>query len=419
MDPHLDWQTARKLNSPTRIIPVMRQRPIDGYHGYVLHESCWKLLESFFTLHDVPIDRLLQVCKSLPFPLRYTGVSWGHGYEGITSHDSEKYYPWEDGEDYIRSRSEEVDVYRIAKTDPFNIPNIQGVVANSAQSPSSGVFTQGTDCFARLPWELLEAVAIYLPTKDALNIRLASKSFLPIFHSQTFWVSRFLPTNECGYILEARNSEKQRDWRMLYRAAVNLRGEDVQNRKRVWSLIQEVANLLDLINRPESCSIGAQPGKAHCRLSIASANLKQVPMEGVYSSLFEECTLIGSQSTRVPPKLSSLAATVLHIGNSTFLSGIRLISAEEPTVCLGYQDQSKEAEYGTDAVYGFVLAIGSRGIHALQIIKKDGIRSPWLGSPKGAAITERLAHMRPVGTLAIGYDVSFPYPQSHQLHSDN
>lgn len=66
----------------------MNQRPENGFHGYVMHEACWMLLEKFFTLRPVALDCLFQLCVSLPFP-RYGGVTWSHKYVGFAFQDDE------------------------------------------------------------------------------------------------------------------------------------------------------------------------------------------------------------------------------------------------------------------------------------------------------------------------------------------
>jgi hypothetical protein len=71
------------------------------------------------------------------------------------------------------------------------------------------------DCFATLPFEIVEEIAFYLPTATVLKTRLASRTFAQLFYSQTFWASRFRANGERGFLFEAWNKTGSCDWRQL------------------------------------------------------------------------------------------------------------------------------------------------------------------------------------------------------------
>jgi hypothetical protein len=64
-------------------LPVMQQDPLNGRHGFILHDACWHLLRKAFQPSEILLERLVKVCESLPFPLRGNVVSWGHDYGGL------------------------------------------------------------------------------------------------------------------------------------------------------------------------------------------------------------------------------------------------------------------------------------------------------------------------------------------------
>lgn len=74
------------LNARSELL-VMRQRPENGRHSFVIHNSCGHLLQKLFKPDGVPIERPLSIFKSLPFPSRGIGVFWGHNYGGLTTKD--------------------------------------------------------------------------------------------------------------------------------------------------------------------------------------------------------------------------------------------------------------------------------------------------------------------------------------------
>lgn len=75
--------------------------------------------------------------------------------------------------------------------------------------------TKPHDCFSKLSWEILEAIAIELPTEDALGLRRISRAFLPLFSSATFWASRFKASADRRFMFETWNSRDVTDWMSL------------------------------------------------------------------------------------------------------------------------------------------------------------------------------------------------------------
>jgi hypothetical protein len=76
-----------------------------------------------------------------------------------------------------------------------------------------------TDPFSVLPEESLEQIIEYIPTRDLLNLRLASKAIACISQlprlPRSFWRSRFTPPHELGFALPERVDEDV-DWRGIY-----------------------------------------------------------------------------------------------------------------------------------------------------------------------------------------------------------
>lgn len=216
---NMRWDDPDYDSPPYDALPVMRQSPENGRHGFVLHDSCWCLLQKFFEPDNVPIERLLSICESLPLPLIKSGVFWGHNYGGLIFNlGRENNYPWDDDRlmaNYYTAQTE-------AEENPYDIGEMPDLLMLSSKSsktpPETTPMTGRNDCFAIFPWEILEAIGINLPIPDVLRLVRASISFLPILTSQTFWSSRFDPGNDREFIFEVggRNRREPRGWIRLY-----------------------------------------------------------------------------------------------------------------------------------------------------------------------------------------------------------
>jgi hypothetical protein len=69
---------TRRSAQQLQKLPVMQDPESDGQHGFILHDVCWRLLLKAGEPLGVPILRLVLMCESLPFPLGFDGVYWGH-----------------------------------------------------------------------------------------------------------------------------------------------------------------------------------------------------------------------------------------------------------------------------------------------------------------------------------------------------
>ena len=47
----------------------------NGLYGFAFHESCWSVLERVFHPDPVPLDRLYELCLSMPKPLQKSSLN--------------------------------------------------------------------------------------------------------------------------------------------------------------------------------------------------------------------------------------------------------------------------------------------------------------------------------------------------------
>jgi hypothetical protein len=383
----------------------MRLCPLDGRHGFVLHDACWHLLQRVFQPDKIPLERLVEVCESLPFPLRAHGISWGHDYGGLHSIDNSNYYPWEDR---LMEECRNAEALFHAKRDPYNVPEIPKLLATRLDHPAVlSLDIKLHDCFSRLPWEIREAIAIQLPTDDALSLRCISKSFLPLLSSATFWASRFKASADRGFVFETWESPKVADWMTLYRLTGRTHGPSgIQNRRRVWDLARPLKNITSLHLANDLTMTNLDERFAGLRWCKVAGDVKdEVAYE--YPKNFEEgCRILATHVASMPKDLSKIGVSISSLANVTYIAGVRLITPKSPEICLGFVSDGKEVIKEIKELRGFVLAVGSRGIHAWQVVSQDASLSEWIGCPNNSPITERLAHFDSIAGLEVKFDVS-------------
>ena len=227
MDEHMSWDDDSYVPQKGDRVALMEQEPVEGRHGFVVHDACWRLLRAALDPQPVPLVRLFRLCKSLPSP---TGeyLCWGHSYNGLRDMGN-------------------------SDADPYDVPEISQLLALQRRETESRVLRsswESRDCFMRMPLEIREAIAAVTPTGDALNLGLASRSFTDIVTSRMFWASRFAPGGERDFIIETKGKQVT-DWKQLYLSTgMYYLPPALLHRMRIWNLILYINELLEL--RPES-----------------------------------------------------------------------------------------------------------------------------------------------------------------------
>ncbi|KAI2601706.1 F-box domain-containing protein [Hypoxylon sp. NC1633] len=385
-------------------IGVLRQHPVDDRYGFPLHEACWSLLEKAYSPDPIPREKLFRVCSSLPFPSRGRGLSWGDSHGGLVFIDGDR-YPWED-----RYVDRDLDsVLPTVRYDPYHVSEILRLRYEEPQVPAvsvpavSGPARQIADCFSKLPLEIVILISAYLPTVDALNVRRVSVSFLPIFYSHQFWASRFGANADRSWLFESREWDKTYDLRWLYhRTNKEYRTRGMNNRERVWKLIQRTKKTLSL-QRDESRA-SATAGVTNLKWREATGDLRPETRTGPLHGFDEGCRLFHEQQASISPgQLSHMAFSVIQLGETIHIAGIRLILSQDQTIQLGYRAES-ELIFPATLLVGFNLAVGSRGIQGLQCVFDDQSQSQWVGCPDEAPRTRRLTLSSPITAIKVGFD---------------
>ena len=392
--------------------------PVDD--GFTVHDACWRLLCAAFDPHPVPLVRLFRLCNSLPMPGYDKRLCWDHSYGGLL-HPERGYdsrFPGGHPRPQVLVRSD----YPWANaSDPYDVPEVSQLPALQRDETEFRVLRssqKSKDCFAKMPLEIRMAIAVVTPTKDALNLGLASRSFTDIVTSRMFWASRFAPGGERDFIFETRQSKQATDWKQLFQSTGESRASPaLRERMRIWKLILYIKELLEL-----RTGSGESEARTRQLQDCEDLDLRWRRVMGIvqergqgYSHYFTRgCRAIGKARAVVSPSLSHIAVSVIQRveGGADYVAGLRLISASDGDQQIGFRAEAKERSLAVtaDDLHGFNVAVGERGIRALQVVFQNGSHSPWFGRPQNTPITKRLVCTTPIVALDALFDVSLIRP---------
>lgn len=419
-DPTLRWDDIPPGSEDDFVqIPVMKDRPANGVHGFILHESCWKIVQKASGPEGFSLERLLCVCESLPFAAFFDGVDWGHDYGGLIKLDVDNQYP--------RPPLTAIPIsQRViglgAMKGPFYEAGFQimtqprTALLRNPDPRQPPIMSHGGP-LSRLPWELLEMISWDLPTRDALNLRLASRRFQPLFYSAGFWASRFRVDGERDFLFEAREATPSWDAARLLHLYRDSRHPaatpELRNRARVWKL----ARLLVPMIRPFSPSNTSRDSTDSFRRrqtrSSSSTQLvrlaanEQPPIQNLdeWEAFTQGCRSTGTVEIDVPYGDLEIGIAVVDMGDRDYVTGIKFVDRNGREHIVGRMFNRTTTMCDLKTLYGFRVAMGAGGIRALSVLGY-GRYSDWVGRPEGVPQSERLRMDTPVTRLSATFDVS-------------
>ncbi|OJZ83148.1 hypothetical protein ASPFODRAFT_699013 [Aspergillus luchuensis CBS 106.47] len=179
---------------------------------YVFHEPCWRRLVSHFSPTEFDVGYVFEALEYLPLPLL-------RGFHEFAPTDLKPPYMWE-----------AVNEGLVRQADYANLDDLMRF-AKALPSPWRPVMSSApfvADIFQRLPLELIEMIAVLLPTRDVLHLRQVSRGVAPVFSSSAFWKTRFDLNAERGFlwpvVRDLIDTAKGNgfDWRLLYHCTCHL-----------------------------------------------------------------------------------------------------------------------------------------------------------------------------------------------------
>lgn len=383
----------------------MRLSAVDGLHGFLLHNTRWDLLNKACEPAGLGLERLISTCESLPFPLWYKGISWGHDYDGLFKLDYDASYPWMERfsmpslstmyEMGVFSHPNDASMFDTML--PTTMPHFPAVTRQLAE---------GADPFSRLPWEICEIILASVRTSDALNLRLASRAFQPLFSSLSFWLSRFERDGERGFMFEVR--EAGRNWgvetllHIHHKSKPSLAMPAVLNRRRIWSLARRLALLTEtplISNNPNQQTFDSgvwirMAGKEHPSI-----------YPGQWERFREGCHSGTTTCINVPSDAVKMGITIVNAGFWNYVTGIRLIGRDGDESAAGYVAKDKDILCSLSQLHGLRVGMGPGGLRALQVVGEGQKVSQWIGNIDGVPQSDRLVATAPIMSLSVTFDV--------------
>lgn len=433
----------------------------NGLYGFVLHESCWSVLERVFHPEPVPLDRLYELCLSMPKPLATSCINWGHDYGGLHYWEKLRFFPWvvveepgvysmddledsepgdseasrewaeryglppprEDDSDNDSGDDEWTEPTLRASTvtsDPYHLNELHMILKEQPKPPPMRHMpylssNATTDLFSQLPHELRTVIAAYLPTPDFLTGRLALRGLGDIFDSQQFWATRFLGhAAERSWFFETNEPFGHKpDWRFLYKQTSDAhlsQSGGMRNRRRVWELAIRLKTVLalDPLDRLPPLEDTTQGGNAEW--TTAPAYICSPPPEEPHKAFVRGCRILHKQRMLLQSQEThrKIGLSFVQLGEHSYLSGLRFESGNGKVVQVGYRAPTEQIfELKSKTLTGIRLAIGPRGIQCLQFVTDgSGECSRWFGRPHDLPKTNCLVSQVPISALEVGLDVS-------------
>jgi hypothetical protein len=285
--------------------------------------------------------------------------------------------------------------------DPFVDPLIVHALSQTLKKPGQPIVAhQQThpivtdECFAKLPLEIVEFILMNLRSKDVLHARIASRVLASARLSQAFWRSRFVPGNDFEHFPEpvlckmkshpvsAEHSELFADAEAAYdgltNGAWNVCWKALDNRKRVWGIIQPLSAALLSFDLHARYARSREP----CGNRLASVWQEELEWEmdtlwhcGHGELLDSEdqpfhfgCRPLFKRNVRLKKRVINVRVSVLPWYTTSYVTGLRFIFEDSTEVSLGYVLEDREIDFAVEGgLRGFELAIGERGIHGMNI----------------------------------------------------
>lgn len=171
-------------------------------------------------------------------------------------------------------------------------------------------------------------------------------------------------------------------------------------------MIQNVRVILRLRWTESPVLPSSSPNPDSLRWLEATGDLRPDERTGPYHGFNEGCRLFVEKQTSIPSLLSQIVFSVIQLGDTEYIAGMRLIPSQGEAIQLGYRAEGRELFLNITLLAGFNLVVGSRGVQGIQCITGDGRTSQWFGCPYRAPRTRRLAVSGRITAIKAGFDVS-------------
>ncbi|CAH0053514.1 unnamed protein product, partial [Clonostachys solani] len=423
-------------NETTDALGVGNGPAYNNRRGFVFHAHCWCVLSMANGPSPIPLQRLFDVCSSLP--ILGNTINWGHDYQGFSRSDDDPNDEW----DYRFSGifpehggfTVQLDPIHDSPSEVFNRhPNPAPAwpvrsVSNRRRN------SEARDPFSSLPSELVLMIAARMETADVLKMRQATRAFYPLLHEQTFWKSRFGPGSERAWVFSVYDvsqhswlfnsfSEQERrrwlehgawqpgDWRALWRQTrPGKTHPDLMNLKRVWELAEDILSILHLKMGPtkntDPLPKVASQGYWFNHKGHIQWQIERAMMTGDAYHFSHGCRELYSLHTVVKKSLCRLTFYFVESGASRYLAGIKMTDRSGDEQLMGYESPTavEFSPYDLGRTFrAFTAAAVPNGIVAVRVHWSTHV-SEWLGGEPEGARTWEFSVSRRLRLMKVGFD---------------
>lgn len=422
---------------------------------YAVHESCWQLLLAKLQQQGVDSEDMIAtalhgILLTTEYP-QGSQFQLGHDYGGA---------PGSSNPDHL------LDIFR---SDPWKIPGVAHLMNRSSLAVPSLPSTNRTqpaarvrptttdkDVFASLSPELICMVMSQLSISEIGHLREASRAIASLISKaddlpQNCWKSQFGPGKEMVCVFINLQPPANLDWRKLY--LLIKRGFSgiaaLENRQRIWSLLENVTHLvklaLDSTRNKEGIEMSRMKHDTYSATNPALDPNSYLEFEPIKTSWISaewwgkdkygghrdelttgcrELDLRAAYTTPAPdfaglyPQRWSAGVSLVEVHSRSYISGIRFFAPDagkghSPRSCLGFVSPDEvEIQFEPhEFIEGVEVAVCNTGIVGIKFLTSGASAHGWTGCtdlPDTAFGRLLPQEGKCIAALIAGLDVKYP-----------
>jgi hypothetical protein len=226
-----------------------------------------------------------------------------------------------------------------------------------------------------------------------------------MMQSSHFWTSK-IKSEECDFAFEVHElgPGKFVNSRLLYRFICIQRAASLHNRARIWELGRCLKGILDLSD-PDPTTI-VNPGDPVILDWMKLPWPIKAPNTGDPQKYIEGCQILYTQRVIFSSHLRQITVSCIDIEGTVYITGLKLSFDDGTSTQLGYGSRDNSSA-DIVAFGGFVVAVGTAGIHGLQIIDEGSDVTKWFGSNERCPQTRILNLGKGIVGMTASFDVRY------------
>ncbi|KAF4162766.1 hypothetical protein CNMCM6936_001685 [Aspergillus lentulus] len=202
-----------------------------------------------------------------------------------------------------------------------------------------------------------------------------------MMQSSHFWTSK-IKSEECGFAFEVHELEP--------------------SKARIWDLGQCLKGILDL-SEPDTTTMVNNPMDPVGMDWVKLPWPIKAPNTGDPQKYIEGCQILYTQRVIFSSHLRQITVSCIDIEDTGYITGLKLSFDNGTSTQLGYRSRNNPSA-DIVAFGGFIVAVGTAGIHGLQIIDEDSDATQWFGSNERCPQTRMLKSEEKIVGMTASFD---------------